>query len=362
MQPNDILLDEVEIEKLEQDYIKSNSVPFVKKIQEMIDSCVTENFDYLDGEIIVEDFNGLYDMTKDITPAALPYAELTTIVFKVNDDEIFEYFIAKMEELYKKKFYELKDSTSLHKEDFTALSAIAKSLEHLNLAITQKNNLYKEQKTKLNELDSLGSKMTSDLENHKRELGQYKAKYDKLTIDFLSMMGVFSTIIFAVFGGLSQIGAIGDNLASTPITKILMYLSLSSITLISIVFISFNAISKLTGMNLRSCSCSIHENCDHKIYEKHPTLSFSLFFFIDLFLFSIILRASTSSDWVEPLSSFMRFSDTEGRVRTFIIGTFIVINVVFSFILYRVSFSKQKAKENKEETKSIFNGIKSFFV
>ncbi|MGD1370622.1 hypothetical protein ACLIMR_17130, partial [Enterococcus faecium] len=85
--------------------------------------------------------------------------------------------------------------------------------------------------------------------NEAQKLAQEnQEKYNQMTIDFLSMMGIFSTIIFAVFGGLSQIGAIGDNLAETPISKILMYVSLSSITLILIVFISFNAISKLTGL------------------------------------------------------------------------------------------------------------------
>ena len=61
---------------------------------------------------------------------------------------------------------------------------------------------------------------------------------------FPSFLKLDLSDIVAVFGGLSQIGAIGDNLAETPISKILMYVSLSSITLILIVFISFNILLK----------------------------------------------------------------------------------------------------------------------
>lgn len=357
-------LTKFEVDKLEQDYINSNSASFIKKIESMV-ICISKNTDYLDTNI-ENDFDELYTMTKDITPAALPYAQLTTLIFKSKDVDHFIAFIIRMDELYKDKFKKLKEADLLHKKDFIAISAIAKSIEHLKLAIAQKNNLYDEQTVKLNELDISGNKMTQELKDHKSELDaynsrygsmtneltkyknelkDYKKKYDKMTIDFLSMMGVFSTIIFAVFGGLSQIGAIGENLASTPITKILMYISLSSITLISIVFISFNAISKLTGMNLRSCSCSIEDKCEHKIYTKHPTLSFSLFFFIDLFIFSIILKASVSSEWIEPLSAFPQFKSTETGTRTLLFGLFILVNVIFCIILYKTTLSKPKKKK-----------------
>lgn len=366
MQAKNDKLTKFEVEKLEQDYINSNSAPFIKKIQSMVSS-ISKDIEYL-GTSIESDFDELYTMTKDVTPAALPYAELTTLVFKSKDIDHFIAFSIRMDELYTDKFKKLKEADSLHKTDYNAISAIAKSIEHLNLAIAQKNNLYDEQTVKLNELDISGNKMTQELINHKKELGvyrdkydsmndeleEYKAKYDKMTIDFLSMMGIFSTIIFAVFGGLSQIGAIGDNLAVTPITKILMYLSLSAITLLSIVFISFNAISKLTGMNLRSCSCSVHDHCNHKIYEKHPTLSFSLFFFIDLFILSLILRASTSSDWVEPLSSLINFNNSfETKIRASIMLLFIIINLFFGWNLYKIISPKKKPEEDKDKEKKV---------
>lgn len=377
MQAMNNKLTQDEIEKLEQNYINSNSAPFIKKIQSMVSS-IMEDIEYLDTRI-ENDFDELYNLTKNVTPAALPYAKLTTLIFDSKDKDI-DHFIAfsiRMGELYRNKFEDLKKDDNLHKKDEIAISAIAKTVEHLSLAIAQKNNLYSEQTQRLNELDISGNEMTKELEEHKEELAgydekykimltnldkyendleSYKVKYDKMTIDFLSMMGIFSTIIFAVFGGLSQIGAIGDNLAETPITKILMYLSLSAITLLSIVFISFNAISKLTGLNLRSCSCSVHEQCNHKLFEKHPTLSFSLFFFIDLFILSLILRASTSSDWVAPLSSLIEFDTSfEAAIRATVMVLFMILNLFFGWRLFKTVFPKAESKESlRMQIKQIF--------
>ncbi|MGX7703188.1 hypothetical protein ACWPXT_12855, partial [Enterococcus faecium] len=77
----------------------------------------------------------------------------------------------------------------------------------------------------LQELNNNFLDLKESLEDTKNNYIKYKSKYDKMTIDFLSMMGIFSTIIFAIFGGLSQIGAIGDNLAETPLSKILTGIS-----------------------------------------------------------------------------------------------------------------------------------------
>ncbi|EMW5684829.1 hypothetical protein CUT02_02845 [Enterococcus faecium] len=352
MQQNkDQMLSEDEVKKLEQNYIHSDPASFVSKIQDIYIKFTQDK--YIEEIDLKTDFRELYSLAGEINPASLPYAQLTTLIFRDdNDNESTSVFITHLESFYISEFNSKKDNKSLKKFDQIAISVLAKTKEHLSLALNQKKSLYNEQKEKLRLLEKgLESEQTS-LKNLKQTLetstktlntklneaqnlaDTNQKKYDKMTIDFLSMMGIFSTIIFAVFGGLSQIGAIGDNLAKTPISKILMYISLSAITLILIVFISFNAISKLTGLKLKSCSCKSEEECSCTIRQKHPTLSFSLFFFVDLFLFSLVLKAIRYSDWVNPFKD-MFVLKADNIMKFLIFGIFIIFNFLVLLKLLR---------------------------
>lgn len=336
-QKNENILSPSEIKELEQNYI-TNSAPFVDELLAIFDNY--SDIDYI-TEGLKQDFESLYKKASSISSTAIPYAELTTSVF-ADDAEVTVGLISDLKEYYSDKFTEKKRNQTLTKADKNAIVNLAKVAEHLNLALTQKNSLYMEQKEKLDSLEDGLNSEQEELKNFNDSLKSleksYKSKYDKMTIDFLSMMGIFSTIIFAVFGGLSQIGAIGDNLAETPISKILMYVSLSSITLILIVFISFNAISKLTGLKLRSCTCKKEEECTCTLRQKHPSLSFSLFFFVDLFLFSLVLKAIRYSDWVSPFRDIFVFK-TDNFLKLIIFSIFIIFN---GLVLLKLLFPQSK--------------------
>ncbi len=340
-------LSEEEINELDQNYIQSDSGSFLYNFQEVY----RQFLDNSDNSNLDNEFEELYKMASNMNPAALPYADLTTLIFTQDDDgETTSAFIIHLENFYKNKFKELRDSSSLTACDKKSISVLAKLKEHINLALGQKKNLLLEQRQELIQLNSSIEKEQKELQELKdtslaanKTIEEYKKKYDKMTIDFLSMMGIFSTIIFAVFGGLSQIGAIGDNLADTPIPKILMYISLSSITLIFIVFISFSAISRLTGLPLRSCKCESDKECNCHFYQRHPSLSFSLFFFIDLFLFSIILRITKYSDWVPSVVDLYHpIFKTESIIKLILLGTFIAVNVGVARVIFRNSKKKNE--------------------
>lgn len=336
-----------EIDELEQNYI-INSAPFVDKLLSIFEKY--SDIDYIQIDL-KKDLNDLYETASKIPSNAIPYADLTTSVFK-DEEDTAEGLINDIREFYVEEFLSKKKQDELTMKDKNAISSLAKITEHLSLALSQKNSLYKEQKNELLQLEN-------DLKSEKAELvtlrknftsldeslteteEKYKTKYEKMTIDVLSMMGIFSTIIFAVFGGLSQIGAIGDNLAETPLSKILMYISLSSITLLLIVFISFNAISKLTNLKLKSCACK-QEKCSCSTKQKHPTLYFSMFFFVDLFLFSLLLRAVRYSDWILPFTNIFSNSSQGSIVKFLIFSLFIL----FNFIMFTIYCSPLK-KINK---------------
>ena len=321
MQQSNNLLSSEEIQLLEQNYINSDSAPFIEKI-----SYIYQNYTTRDYEInaLQVEFQTLYREASKINPAALPYSNLTSLVF-TDEENYTDGFISDLKEFITKQFEEKKQKNNLTIEDEKAISVLIKTTEHLSLALSQKNSLYIEQKLEFAKLEKKYIEINTALKETEQKYIKYKTKYDKMTIDFLSMMGIFSTIIFSVFGGLSQIGAIGDNLSETPISKILMYISLSAIILILIIFFSFNAISKLTGLKLKSCTCT-ENNCTCAVSDKHPTLYFSLFFFIDLFLFSLVLKALGNSNWILSVKDIFDFKN-DGIIKFIIFILFLSFNV-----------------------------------
>lgn len=335
----DKLLTETEILELDQNYVSSDSDFFIQHLQKFFKKSMETNALENDSD---SNFEELYDLANDINPAALPYSELTTLIFEDDEfSESIEMFIMNLDDFINKKFSSLKEAGELRVSDQISITVLSKAKEHLNLAYAQKQSLYNKQRSELNSLTSHLDQEKITIKKLKEETDEYKEKYNKLTIDFLSMMGVFSTIIFAVFGGLSQIGAIGDNLAETPIPKILMYISLSSITLIFIVFISFNAIAKLTGLKLRSCKCEDERECKHNIFTKHPSLSLSLFFFLDLFLFAIVLRILHTDNWISSLHLFEWDSTSLSKWGPVI--SFMAFNCIIGGVLLWRTFNKKNS-------------------
>lgn len=339
-QENEKLTDD-EILELESNYISINESEYITLLLQMIHKNI-EAEDYLYKEAN-EDFEVLYNKAKMMNPAALPYSELTTIVFGNENEDGLLGMITFLKSKYKEIFLELKEEGMLCKKDKVAVSTIAKTVEHMNLALTQKENLLNEQITIINDLkgdlkeitNKLDTSKTviddhqkelkensSKLEKYSSKLEKYSSKYEKMTMDYLSMMGIFSTIIFAVFGGLSQLGSLGGNLHLIPIHKMLMYVSVTSLTLLLLVFLCFNAISSMTKYNLKSCRHN--EKCTCGIKEKHPTVWFGVVFFVELFFFSIVLRTLNYYKMTEKFGDYF-----SGLIGVIISLLFLACNVIF---------------------------------
>ncbi|WP_317334181.1 hypothetical protein, partial [Streptococcus orisratti] len=126
---------------------------------------------------------------------------------------------------------------------------IFKLLRHTDLALVQKASL----SDKIVELESRVKKeveksgnLTKELEDTTKkleniakkweeELNDTKEEMKKIMPEIIGIMGVFSTIIFAVFSGFNEITTLGQSLSSTPISKVMIYIGSSFIVLIGIV-------------------------------------------------------------------------------------------------------------------------------
>lgn len=92
-----------------------------------------------------------------------------------------------------------------------------------------------------------------------------------------------------MFGGFQEIQLIGKNLNTTPIPKLLIFSSLVMLGITLIIFLCFNAISKLTKLPMRNCNCEVGKcNCSFK--DKHPTIFYSSSLFIYILFVGFALR------------------------------------------------------------------------
>lgn len=155
---------------------------------------------------------------------------------------------------------------------------IFKLLRHTELALVQKSSL-SDRIVKLEEQLNDEIKKSSELNLELKKNSEYwndqfenlKKQFSGLMPEIIGIMGVFSTIIFAVFSGFNEITTLGQSLAATPISKVMIYIGSTFIVLIGIVFISYFAIGKFFNKNLKSCGCT-NDDCNHDLIEKYPSI------------------------------------------------------------------------------------------
>ena len=183
-----------------------------------------------------------------------------------------------------------------------AIYAFYKVLEHTKLAYAQYQSLYQKTESEVQELYTTSQKSIEEykklkntaqksiedykkLRNTAREL---KRNYNNLNVEIISVLGIFASIIFAVFGGVSQLGQLGENLNKVSLGEMFIFIGSSSFLLFSVLFIAFNTTAHLTERNMKACCNEIE--CIHKINKKYPVYFWSI-------IISIIMIAFGT--WIE---------------------------------------------------------------
>ena len=164
-------------------------------------------------------------------------------------------------------------------------------LRHTELALVQKASL----SDKINTLErqlaaevTRSQQLTKDLEDTNKswnekikgledtnkswneKIKDLDKQLKSLVTEIIGIMGVFATIIFAVFSGFNEVSTLGGELSNTPISKVMIYIGTTFIVLIGIVFISYLVVGRFFDISLRSCGCKLDDECSHGLIEKHP--------------------------------------------------------------------------------------------
>src|SRR5699024_1927867 len=175
----------------------------------------------------------LIEEAKEVNTNLIPYSEITNIIFSHydyngNESSFTEQWKSEFEKHIVKRFSE-KDTqttdntpttedlfskpsssemTSLNIDDNyqNALLVIYKLIQHAELAISQKQNLYQSLK---DDVDNLTGNVYSASE-----------KYNNMMSNFISILGIFAAIMMATFGAIQGFTAIFSNENNYSLTAI----------------------------------------------------------------------------------------------------------------------------------------------
>lgn len=121
---------------------------------------------------------------------------------------------------------------------------------------------------KKKEFDDLSESISQLMK--KQNVAVKKAK--KVQKEFVTILGIFATILITTFGGLTSLASIFNNINNAGTGKLILLGSFVIFTILLIVFLLLNGISKLSELNIRSCGCEVNSQCNCPISKKHPTL------------------------------------------------------------------------------------------
>lgn len=230
--------------------------------------------DYINREL---NFDDVIECCEGMEPQLIPYSPLTDIIFnndmktkdllneEINESNFASEIESKFERYLIQKFGDEPGTTQdgvfpsseetinfnkiKHLEN--KITIFYKVIEHLKLAISQKEGLYNKQKKDLVDLSVSLEKARED--------------YDNMISNFISILGIFAAILMTAFGGIQAFSAIyKDNSFSLEDSLIIACIGFMGVLLL--IFMLLNSIAKLTGKSIDSKEGSL------RWYLRHPTL------------------------------------------------------------------------------------------
>lgn len=192
---------------------------------------------------------------------------------------------------------------------------ITKFIDSIRLSIIQRNFILKNIKVAGIEAEKI--------ENTKSQI----------YTDIISVLGIFSALIFALFGGVSMIAQSISGLASgVRLSRTILMFSLVSMGLIVLIFLLLNGISGMVGKKMKVC-CD-DKDCGHTPFEKYP------FFVIGIMSCLFLMGVSS----VMILLDYHRFMYVHWMISSLILGFIFLLLMLF---LYHILFPKNQKRNAK---------------
>lgn len=176
------------------------------------------------------------------------------------------------------------DTTNYNFKEF--IKQLKKLNDHLELEVSRANAFDKRQEFLL---DRKTKEFAESVDRTKESLVKLE---DRLNTGFISILGIFSAIIIAFFGGISAVTNIFSGLTNPQIStwKIIFFGCLAGIIVFNIIFMFLYFLSKFVDKNLccrRSKNINVQTSNMFKIaFSDYPFVTYFNLIFIVIILFS----------------------------------------------------------------------------
>lgn len=219
------------------------------------------------------------------------------------------------------------------------LDKIVDHIELIGIQVTRIDTNVDQVKETKDDLLKEITQLKTEIKNKQKELSKLKDKQDglkekqieylkkakKVQKEFVTILGIFATILITTFGGLTSLASIFNNINSASTGKIVLLGSFVVYTVILIVFLLLNGISKLSELNIRSCGCEVNTPCTCPISKKHPTL----------YIVTVMLVVTSLLGVSEYLVDYkLLFGNYDDWVILLLLGIFIILVPILAFTYF----------------------------
>ena len=258
--------------------------------------------------------------------------EESNISLEVDDDEVNKIWKEAMDKQYRDEQYSRIRKT------------IIKMYDHIQLAIHQFENLKQDD-------NEFRKKFISNIEPVKTEVNNQLNDFTKgMNSQLISLVGIFTAMSFLVFGGINSLDNIFQEAKTVPILQIMIIGSVWGLCITNLVFVFMFFISKMTGLNIKSCG-----DKGASLVQKYP-----LVFWSDLIILTILALCS----WlyyidIKNIGGWFINIGQKNPCIISILGLIIIVVTffIFSFVLMKkykkTTLELNVDKKNKINPKSI---------
>ncbi|MTT32173.1 hypothetical protein GMB86_09165 [Terrilactibacillus sp. BCM23-1] len=169
----------------------------------------------------------------------LPYSDITSAIYRIEDEKllIIKENLDKISEYVLHEEMEIKDLNKL--------------IDHIELAKVQREYI-------LTNVDELQKQVDKEQD----KLNDIKNIKSKIYTEFVGILGIFTAVVLGAFGSLQVIGSVFSNIKDVPTGKLLVFSSVTSLGVISLLFLLMRWISRIVyrDFDKKSWSFSIKDN------------------------------------------------------------------------------------------------------
>ena len=186
------------------------------------------------------------------------------------------------------------ENEELTDEQSKALSKVPDKMNnHIKLALEQYRAFF----SRLEKANTKAEEMEINLKNTEKNLKGAEIKLTKanrnlerIQGEFISILGIFSALIFSLFGGFDAFKSIFTNVTDVRISTLMITGSTLMIGIIILLFLLLQSIGILSSKSYLACGCKNSAECQHSFQNRYPVFSMALVIFSVIFLSGALIH------------------------------------------------------------------------